>query len=158
MRFRLAIVAAAGFGAVSALAPAALTASSHAFEVTYRGKGHGQVSRTGASGSATGVGRGKPIGRSTLTGSARGVFTSSSCVTFRGSAVLKGATGTIRLAAHGVKVCPPSVAATVGFSGTARVTGGTAKFAGAAGTLRYMGRYVGQDGTLTITFKGHITY
>jgi hypothetical protein len=158
MRFRFAIVAAAGLAAVSAFAPAALPASSHAFNATYRGKGHGQVTRTGASGTATAVGRGAPIGRSTLIGSARGVFTTASCLTFRGSAALEGPTGTIRLAARGGKVCPPSVAATVGFSGTARVTGGTAKFAGASGTLRYTGRYVGQDGSLTITFKGHITY
>jgi len=155
---RIAVVA-AFLAAVFALAPAAQSAgSSHAFSATYTGKGHGRVTRTGASGSATAVGRGTPIGRSTLSGSATGVFTSSSCLTFRGTAVLKRASGSIKLAARGVKICPPSVAATVGFSGTARVTGGTAKFAGATGTLRYSGRYVGQEGSLTITFKGHITY
>ena len=157
MRFGLVIVAAL-LAAVSALAPVASSSGSHAFNATYRGKGHGQVSSKSASGSATAVGRGKPIGRSTLSGSATGVFISASCLTFHGRAVLKGASGSIKLAARGVKVCPPSVAPTFSFSGTARVTGGTGKFAGATGTLKYQGRYVGQDHSLTITFKGHITY
>jgi len=140
------------------IAPAAPAATSHAFTATYTGSGQGQTSSTGASGSGTASGTGKPIGRSTLSGSATGVFTSASCLTFRGTAVIKGKSGSIKLAAHGLKVCPPSVAATVGFSGTARVTGGTAKFAGATGTLTFHGRYVGQDRSLKISFKGHITY
>jgi hypothetical protein len=157
MRFRTAIAAVA-LAAAAALAPAALSASSHAFTATYRGTGSGQASGTHASGHATAVGRGKLIGNSTLAGSATGVFASASCLTFRGAAVLKGRTGKIKLAASGVKVCPPGPAAVVNFSGRARVTGGTGKFAGASGTVRYHGRYVQQDRSVTIVFNGSITY
>jgi hypothetical protein len=139
--------------------PNALAAKSHRFAGTYTGQGHGQVSGTTASGSGTARGRGSGIGASTLNGSARGVFTSRTCVVFDGTGVLKGANGSIRLAAHGARACAGgSNADVVSFSGSARVTGGTSTFAHAHGTLSFTGTYTRRSGGLTISFRGSLTY
>jgi hypothetical protein len=153
----------AAFAAVAAAAaiasPVALPAKAHAFTATYTGSGTGEVSGTSASGHATAAGRGSIIGAGTLSGSGRGVFTSQTCVTFNGTAVLKGKPGSIRLAARGARACTGGPdAKNVSFSGSAKVTGGTSTFEGAHGTLSFAGSYVNQSGALTISFKGRISY
>src|SRR4029079_9542019 len=97
----------------------------------------GQVSGTTASGSATLSGRGKLIGASTLSGEGHGVATSAACVTFGGTAVLKGHAGTVMLATRNANACAAADASTVSFSGHARVTGGTEAFAGARGNVSF---------------------
>jgi hypothetical protein len=150
------------FGAVTTVAlfvtPVALPAKSHAFTASYTGSGTGQASGTSASGSATATGRGKIIGPSTLRGSASGVFTSQTCVAFNGKAVLKGKPGSIKLAVRDAHACAGTDPNKVSFSGTAKVTGGTATFAGARGTLTFSGTYSRQSNKVTISFRGRITY
>jgi hypothetical protein len=115
------------------------------------------VAGTTASGSATLSGRGRPIGASTLRGSATGTVTSATCVAFNGTAVLRGRAGTIRLSARQGHACGAD-GAEVTFAGTARVVGGTSSFAGARGTLSFTGSYTSSTRAVTITLTGRIRY
>ena len=104
-------------------------------------------------------GRGRPIGRGTLKGSATGTFTSSTCVTFSGSAVLRGGRGTLKLKARNAQACTSASSGDrVTFSGKARVVGGTSAFAGARGVLTFSGTYVRSTGAVSISFRGRLTY
>lgn len=142
-----------------AAAPVALSATSHRFTARYVGRGIGAVSGTSASGSATMVGRGMSIGRGTLSGSARGTFTSKTCVVFSGTAVLKGTAGSIRLSARRARACASGTnPARVSFSGTANVSHGTARFRGARGTVSFHGTYARDTGAVTISLTGTLTY
>jgi hypothetical protein len=158
---RRAVAALIGAAAVTAsiATPAALAATRHPFAGSYTGKGSGEVTGTTASGSGTATCRASGLGRSTLSGSAHGVFINRSCVAFDGTAILKSRTASIRLAASGAHACANTTDAdVVSFSGTAKVTGGTSTFAGAHGTLPFTGTYLRRSGALTITFRGSITY
>jgi hypothetical protein len=94
-----------------------------------------------------------------LSGSGDGLFTSQACVVFSGTAVLKGAVGSIRLAARNGKACAKTADAnTVSFSGRATVTGGTRMFTGARGTVSFAGAYARQTGVVTISLRGRIVY
>jgi hypothetical protein len=149
----------AAIAAAAMIAPVALGATGHPFTASYAGHGSGGVVGTRASGSATLTGRGTIIGRGTLTGSASGVFISRTCVAFSGKAVLKGRLGSIELAAHRGEACAGSADANeVSFSGTAQISGGSAAFAGARGTLSFTGTYIRQSGAVTISLRGRITY
>ena len=151
----------AGLGALVALAlaPSALAGTSHPFSGSYTGSGTGSVSGTSASGSARASGHASIIGAGTVSGSAHGTFTSQTCVTFSGSAVLRGAEGSITLAARHAHACVSGAAASnASFSGTATVTGGTGAVAGARGSLAFRGSYVGETRAVKIAFKGSISY
>lgn len=130
----------------------------HRFTARYAGHGHGQTSGTSASGSATMRGRGVPIGRGTLRGSGHGTFTSQTCVTFSGRAVLSGKRGTLRLVTRHAHACDASGGSNVSFSGTATVTGGTATFAGARGRLSFRGSFDKANGAVKISLSGLIRY
>jgi hypothetical protein len=145
--------------ATTTLASGAVSARSHSFTARYAGHGSGQVSGNSASGSATATGRGNLIGRGTLYGSASGIVTSKTCVTFSGTAVLKGSSGSITLAARHAHACANGTDANdVLFSGSATITGGSAAFAGARGTLLFTGTYLRPSGSVTITFRGRVSY
>ena len=157
MHVRVCIAALAG--AVATLAPLAHAASGHVLKATYSGHATGQAAGTRVAGRASATGRGTVIGRSKLSGSGAGTLTSTGCVLFDGKAVMKGATGSIRLKAKAARACLPATGATsVSFSGRVSVTGGTARFTGARGTLRFNGVYDTQTRVLTISFKGTVTY
>lgn len=93
-----------------------------------------------------------------MSGSAHGTFTSQTCVSFSGRAVLRGKTGSLRLAARRAHACAASGGNTVSFSGTATVTGGTATFAGARGRLSFRGSFDRATGTVKISLSGVIRY
>ena len=142
-----------------AVTPVALSAKSHRFTASYTGKGSGTVSGTIAAGRATLDGRGKPIGRGTLRGSAHGVFTSRTCVLFSGTAVLKGTAGSFRLSARRGRACASGTNPDrVSFSGTAKVSRGTARFNGAHGIVSFHGTYARKSGAVAISLSGMLTY
>jgi hypothetical protein len=149
-------VAVAAVAAVGA--PVALPAVQHTFTASYTGHGSGTVSGTSASGSVTATGHGT-VGRGTLTGSGSGVFTSTTCLVFSGTAVLKGTRGSITLAAHRAQACAGSATAnSVSFSGSARITGGTSTFKHARGTISFTGTYLRQTSVVTISLRGRIRF
>lgn len=157
-RARALVVLAVVAAVASIAAPDALSATTHLFTATYTGTGTGAVSGTHASGTATAAGRGTPIGHGTLRGSATGVFTTETCVTFNGTALLQGTAGSIKVVVRGARACVAADANDVAFSGSAKVTRGTETFAGARGTLSLQGKYSRESGAVTISFKGRITY
>ena len=149
--------------ALCVLAAAAVSAApvagaeGHRFTAVYGGHGSGQLDGTSASGTATASGRSNLLGPGTLSGSARGTVTSETCVVFAGRATLRGEAASITLTARDAKACAAgSDASTVSFSGTAKVTGGTAGLTGARGTLSFKGTYVRQTGVVTISFAGRV--
>jgi len=159
MHLRIAIAALAAVAAAATLAPVALPARSHDFRATYTGSGAGQLAGTHASGSATARGRGNVLGRSTLSGAAAGILKSPTCLSFDGNAVLKGSAGSIKLVARAAQACiPAGGSGKVGFSGSARVTGGTKKFSHAGGRLTFHGVYDQQFAKVTISFTGRVAY
>jgi hypothetical protein len=129
----------------------------HSFSATYKGTGSGHASGKTASGSAVIRGTGRPIGASTLSGSAAGTFTSSTCVVFSGRARLTGRRGSLRLAVRRAQACAGS-ADHVSFSGTARVVGANGAFAHARGTLSFHGAYDRATSGVTVSFRGRIKY
>ncbi len=131
----------------------------HAFRAKYTGTGSGQATARGASGHASGSGTGNVIGPSRFSGAATAVVQSQSCVVFNGKLTMKGRGGRIVLSAHGGHACTSGpTGANVAFSGTATVTDGTGRFAGARGTLSFTGSYVKETGSVTISFKGRVSY
>jgi hypothetical protein len=158
MRFRLGLAGLAAIVTAATLSPLAPAAGSHVFKATFNGYGSGQIVNGQASGRGSAKGSGNVLGKSTLSGSGAGRLTSASCVTFDGKAVLKGSAGSLKLATHGARACVSTTAGSAAFSGRARVIGGTAKFAGASGTLSFHGTYDEATRRLTISFKGRISY
>jgi hypothetical protein len=146
-------------GTTSALAVSRdFAARDHRFSAGYAGHAHGQASGKSASGSATMHGRGSLVGRGTLTGSGHGTFTSRSCVTFEGKAVISGPQGSLRLAARHASACAAGGGTNVSFSGKATITGGTATFAGARGRLSFRGTFDRASGAVRISLSGLIRY
>jgi hypothetical protein len=155
------VCAVAAFLGVTATAAAAYRGSGgreHRFAATYAGTGQGQTAGTSASGSATLSGRGRLIGKGALRGSGHGTFTSGTCVTFVGRAVLSGRNGSLRLVARGARACAGAGGNDVAFSGRATVTGGTATFAGARGRLSFHGTFDRASGSVRIALSGRIRY
>jgi hypothetical protein len=89
-----------------------------------------------------------------MSGSAHGTFTSQTCVTFSGRAVLRGKAGSLRLAARRAHACAAGNGNSVYFSGTATVTGGTATFAGARGRLSFRGSFDRATGSVMVSLSG----
>ena len=129
----------------------ALSVSAHAatskklsFTGTYNGKVKILWGTTGVTGSMAGTGKGTTLGTGTLSasGATKSFYTSSSADPLSGTAVLKGAGGSLTVSAVNVTASTTSSAAPtssapdpVTISGTVKVTKGTGKFAGATGTL-----------------------
>jgi hypothetical protein len=155
------LCALAAFLGATAVASATSRASAgrdHRFSATYAGQAQGETSGTSASGSATLRGRGRLIGRGTMSGSAHGTFTSQTCVTFTGRAVLRGKTGSLRLRARHGQACAVGGGNSVSFSGRAAVTGGTGTFAGARGRLSFRGSFDRATGNVRVSLNGVIRY
>ena len=139
------------------LAPVATAARAHSFRAKYTGTGTGQLTATGVTGQASASGTGNVIGPSTLKAAATGIAQSSECFAVNARFTLKGRGGKIFLRVQDDRICA-SDAANVAFSGTATVTGGARKFAGSRGTLSFKGVYVKETQSVTISFKGRVTY
>jgi len=154
------LCALAAFLGATAVASATSRSSGrdHRFSATYNGHGQGEASGTSASGSAALRGRGRPIGRGTMSGSAQGTFTSKTCVIFSGKAVLRGTMGSIRLRARRAHACAGGGGNSVSFSGTATVTGGTDTFGGAQGRLSFTGTFDRTTGSVKVSLSGVIRY
>ncbi len=120
------------------------TAKTEAFSGTYRGTiamlwSASAVTVTSLSGSGTGA----DLGLSAVSGTG-GSNPSGQCDPINGVGILKGASGTLHLKmATTSKGCGADSAAptSVSVTGSAIVTSGTGKFAGATGTLKVLGSF-----------------
>ena len=114
------------------------------FSATYLGTVKILWTSTGASGTMSATGKATTLGTGSLvaTGATKSFSTSSSSDPLSGTAVLKGAGGSLSISALNVSAATTAAAAPtssapdpVVISGTVKVTKGTGKFAGAKGTL-----------------------
>jgi hypothetical protein len=140
-----------GAGALGIHHPSIPTLSAHAaktkkltFTATYNGNVKILWAASSVSGSMLGAGRATTLGQGTVsaTGATTSFSTSSATDPLSGSAVLKGAGGSITVKTLSVTASTTSSAAPtktapdpVTVSGTVKVVKGTGKFAGATGTL-----------------------
>lgn len=116
--------------------------------------------------SVTGSGTGNILGLSELTGSGSAAPTDQCTVIF-GSGTLSGGGNTLKVSFNpSAKACADDSAAptTVNISGNALIKGGTGKFAGATGTLKFTGSFgikttaagSGESTSFTLTVSGNI--
>jgi hypothetical protein len=125
---------------------------------TYTGRGSGSVSGTSASGSASTSGHGSLVGKSTFSGSATGDASTPPCIHFTGTGAIKSAGGRINLTSlPGASACVAAPGGESGsFTGKAKISGGTGKFAHARGTLSFSGSYEGH--AVSVTLTGNVTF
>ena len=126
--------------------------------------------------SVTGKGTGTDMAGGTLTGSGEGTSLSAYCDPFEGSGSLAGAGSELKLTvtssssqqacvASGTTSGVQSPPASVSVTGVAKVTGGTGKWVGASGTLKFTGSFSVTNSTagstesdaFSATFTGTLT-
>ena len=117
--------------------------------------------------SVTGLGAGKIVGLTQITGSGSATPTNQ-CDGFKGSGILSGGGSTLRVRFDSsARACAEDAAApsVVNITGTALIAGGTGKFAGAAGKLKVTGSFAvkstdagtSEKSALTLTLSGNIS-
>ncbi len=156
----------------SAISAHAATTKKLSFSGTYNGTVKILWSSTGASGTMSGSGKGTTLGAGSMSakGATKSFSTSSSSDPLSGTAVLKGAGGSISVSALSVMASTTSSAAPtsaapdpVTISGTVKVTKGTGKFAGATGTLSVHATFTvntttgNESQTFNATLKGSLS-
>jgi len=148
--------------------PTKATGGVVAFSGTYKGKMSVLWADSGVQASSiTGSGTGTVLGLDTLTGSGSS-SPQNQCDSIDGAGVLSGGGNTLKVSFDSnAKGCAADGAAptTVTITGTASITGGTGKYAGATGTLKVTGSFAiksnqagfGETTSLTLTLVGNIT-
>jgi hypothetical protein len=138
-----------------------------AFAGTYKGKMSVLWSDSGVQASSvTGAGSGTTLGLDSLSGTGSS-SPQNQCDSIDGSGVLSGGGNTLKVTFDSnAKGCAADGAAptTVALTGTATITGGTGKYAGATGTLKATGSFAiksnsagfGETTALTLTLTGNI--
>lgn len=133
-----------------------------AINATYKGKISALWSETSIDASVTGASSANNGGLSDLTGS--GSYASQEgdkCITLAGEAVLKGGSDSLKLefltpksTACGKDADGPT---SVEINGSAKITGGTGKYAGATGTLKVDGSFASKHPANGVTEKVDLT-
>lgn len=147
--------------------PPKATAGVVAFSGTYKGKMSVLWADSGVQASSiTASGTGANLGLDTLSGTGSS-SPQNQCDSIDGSGVLSGGGNTLKVSFDSnAKGCAEDGAAptTVNLTGTASITGGTGKYAGATGTLKVTGSFAiksnqagfGETTALTLTIVGNI--
>ena len=150
-----------------AVTPSKATGGSVAFSGTYKGKMSVLWSDSGVQAtSVTASGTGTVLGLDSLSGTGSS-SPQNQCDSIDGAGVLSGGGNTLKVSFDSnAKGCAEDGAAptTVNITGTASVTGGTGKYAGATGTLKVTGSFAiksnqagfGETTALTLTLTGNI--
>jgi hypothetical protein len=147
--------------ALAGPALAGFAAHSAVFSGSYTGTATEKVNGQTVTAAARGKGTGTLVGKSTITGTVVANTSDSPCALFGGPGVIAGAKGKLK-----VKILPTSrgcaaseeMRDNISLAGTVKVTGGTAKFSKARGTLRFSGRYNRSSGAFTVKLKGTLRY
>jgi hypothetical protein len=147
--------------------PTKATGGVVAFSGTYKGKMSVLWSDTGVQASSvTGTGTGTTLGLDSLSGTGSS-SPQNQCDSINGSGILSGGGNTLKVTFDtNAKACAAEGAAPTSLSltGTATITGGTGKYAGATGTLKATGSFAiksnqagfGETTALTLTLSGNI--
>ena len=148
-------------------APASSTAKSYTLNATYTGKISSLWSDSDVQSTVTATGTGTTLGLTQLTGSGSAA-PSSQDATIAGSGTISDGTNTVKAifdpsaSAHAKEGAAPT---TVAITGNIIVNGGTGKYAGATGTLKFTGSFPvasttagsKDSGALTLTVSGTFT-
>lgn len=111
--------------------------------------------------SPSGKGKGTLIGTSRLTGKVTGTTANPPCTPLNGPGTLSGAKGKLKLTLlSNSQACAASQEQqnNISFHGSAKVTGGTGKFRGWKGTLRYTGHYDRASGEFNVRLFGSLKH
>lgn len=147
--------------AVAAVVVGSALGSSTAFVAKYSGTVTEKVDGQLVTAVPKGKGTGTLIGKSTLTGVVKATTANPPCSPLNGPGTLAGAKGKLQ-----VNLLPTSrgCAASeedkdnISFSGSAKIIGGTGKFRGAKGTLRFSGHYNRAGGTFDVKLTGTVKH
>ena len=148
-------------------APASSTSKSFTLNATYTGKISSLWSDSDVQSTVTATGSGTTLGLTQLTGSGSAA-PSSQDATISGSGTISDGTNTVKgtfdpsASAHAKDGAAPT---TVAITGNMIVSGGTGKYAGATGTLKFTGSFpvasttagTKDSGALTLTITGTFT-
>jgi hypothetical protein len=159
-------IAAAGVIATAALAAGVATAATSAgsatavpFKASYAGTAVVKVDGNVADITATGKGKGTPIGVGKITGKGKGDSSVQPCVPFTGTGALIGP-GTTKLTfkvVPGSSGCGDEGGQVFSISAKATVIKGYGKLANVRGKLKITGVYDRGEGTFTTKFAGTLT-
>jgi hypothetical protein len=151
----------AGGLAVAALVSSTALGSSAALVAKYSGTVSEKVNGQLVTAVPRGKGTGTLIGKSVLTGVVKATTANPPCSPLNGPGTLAGAKGKLQLTLLPTsRGCAASEEDkdNISFSGSAKVIGGTGKFRGAKGTLRFTGNYNRAGGTFTVKLTGTVKY
>jgi hypothetical protein len=147
--------------------PTKTTGGVVAFAATYKGKMSVLWSDAGVQASSiNGTGTGTTLGFDSLAGTGSSA-PQNQCDSINGSGVLSGGGNTLKVTFDSnAKACAAEGAAptTINLTGSATITGGTGRYAGATGTLKATGSFAiksnqagfGETTSLTLTLTGNI--
>ena len=151
---------AAGLVAAAVSSGAALAASPHAFTASYAGRVTERVVDDSVTGTVSGRNT-AGLAASTLAGTVKG-SQANACSPLSGPGMIKSGKGNIKLSIVTAKSRACAVSEDdrnhINVSGQVKVTGGTGKYAGAAGLLTIKGTYNRSTGQFTVKFSGSIKY
>ena len=144
----------------SALAAPAKSTKIIAFNASYAGAANVTVADGVSTISASGPGKGTPIGVSKLVGNGSGTADeSATCQQFGGTGTITGTKGakiTFKLAT-GTQACADSAGDLFSVSGRATVTGGAGAYKKAKGSLKVVGVYKKSEKNFAVKFIGKLT-
>lgn len=162
IRMVVAVLAAVAMTAAIAGAASAGTSASRKtvpFTATYAGKAVVNAADTLATITASGVGKGNPIGPGKVSGKGKANTEVRPCVPFTGLGTMTGTGGTkltFRVV-PGTRGCGDEAGEVFSLSGRATVVSATGKLAKAKGSLKLTGLYDRGRGTFTVKFTGTLT-
>ena len=131
------------------------------FTARYSGTVAVAVNGDSVTATPTGDGKGRLVGRSTLTGTVSGTTANPPCSPLAGRSLISGAKSTLKLSpVKGSHACAagrddPN---NVSFSGSVRVTRGTGELKKARGTLHFSGHYHHDTGAFTVKLTGTLSH
>jgi len=159
-RLRASAAIAAGLALAAVVAGTAFGGSS-ALVAKYSGKVTEKVNGQQVTAVPRGAGTGTLIGKSVLTGVVKATTANPPCSPLNGPGTLAGSRGRLQLtllpASRGCAASEEDKDS-ISFSGSAKVIGGTGKFRGAKGTLRFTGHYDRAGGTFDVKLTGTVKY
>ena len=161
IRMVVAVLAAVAMtAAIAGVASARTSASTKtvAFTAKYSGKAVVNAADTIATITASGVGKGSPIGPGKVSGKGKANTAVRPCVPFTGLGTMTGTGGKLTFkVVSGTRGCGDEAGEVFSLSGRATVISATGKLAKAKGSLKLTGLYDRGHGTFTVKFTGTLT-
>jgi len=154
-------IAVVALAAIVAGAAFAATQKKIAFTGSYKGTVTEKVDGSNVTALANASGKGTFVGSSKLTGTVAATTANPPCSPLNGPGTITSSKGKLKLAlVTGSRGCAAGEEDqdNITVSGNAKVTGGTATFKRAKGTLHFSGHYDRKAGSFNVKLTGSLTY